>query len=384
MQADAGNGRVQVIWQPPADDGGSAVTGYLVTAPEGVEAEVGAGADSALIGGLTNGREITLTVRAVNDVGTSAGADSPAVTPHRPDVARVAGADRYATAADGSDRFGSGVATAFVVTGEGFADALAASAAAGAAGAPVLLTAREHLPAATADALRRLAPRKIVVVGGEAAVASSVVASLRTLAPVSRLAGPDRFATAAAVSRDRFDPGVTAAYLAVGSDFPDALAGGAAAARAGGPVLLVGRDTVPEATMAELQRLKPDRIELLGGPAVVTDGVLDRLRSDTAAKVRRIAGADRYETAVAVSATAFPPARSAVYVAIGSNFPDALAGGAMAVSDDAPVLLVPSSGPLPAAVRTELARLRPNRIVALGGTAVLPDAVVREVVEAAG
>ena len=52
---------------------------------------------------------------------------------------------------------------------------------------------------------------------------------------VSRIAGADRFATAAAISRASFAPGVGVAYIATGTSFPDALAGAAAAAHDGGP-----------------------------------------------------------------------------------------------------------------------------------------------------
>jgi spore germination protein YaaH len=90
----------------------------------------------------------------------------------------------------------------------------------------------------------------------------------------ARIAGADRYATAAAVSAATFKTGAPVAYVATGSDFPDALAGSVAAARAGGPILLVGRDTLPAATATELARLEPGRIVVLGAPAVVSDGVL--------------------------------------------------------------------------------------------------------------
>ncbi len=76
------------------------------------------------------------------------------------------------------------------------------------------------------------------------------------------------------MSAATFKTGAPVAYVATGSDFPDALAGSVAAARAGGPILLVGRDTLPAATATELARLEPGRIVVLGAPAVVSDGVL--------------------------------------------------------------------------------------------------------------
>ena len=88
---------------------------------------------------------------------------------------------------------------------------------------------------------------------------------------VSRIAGTDRYGTAAAISRSSFAPGVAVAYVATGESFPDALAGAAAAAHDGGPVLLTARDVIPPATLDELTRLRPARIVVLGGPGVISD-----------------------------------------------------------------------------------------------------------------
>ena len=95
-----------------------------------------------------------------------------------------------------------------------------------------------------------------------------------TVAGFDRLSGSDRYGTAAAISAATFPtPGVPVAYVATGANFPDALAGSVAAARAGGPLLLVSSTTVPAATAAELRRLAPGRIVVLGGPSVVSFSV---------------------------------------------------------------------------------------------------------------
>ncbi len=286
-----------------------------------------------------------------------------------PAAVRLAGADRYATAAAiSAASFGPGVAVAYVATGANFPDALAGSAAAGSAGAPVLLVTRDTIPTATATELGRLKPGRIVVLGGASVVTDAVKAALAryTAGSVSRLAGADRYATAAAISAASFGPGVAVAYVATGANFPDALAGSAAAGSAGAPVLLVTRDTIPTATATELGRLKPARIVVLGGASVVTDAVKAALARYTAGSVSRLAGADRYATAAAISAASFGPGVAVAYVATGANFPDALAGSAAAGSAGAPVLLV-TRDTIPTATATELGRLKPARIVVLGG-----------------
>ena len=98
-------------------------------------------------------------------------------------------------------------------------------------------------------------------------------------ATVQRLAGADRFATAAAVSAATFAPGVSHAFVATGANYPDALAAAAAAGKRAGPVLLVSRTSVPASTMTELRRLRPGAIVIAGGTAVVSNTVAQTLGS---------------------------------------------------------------------------------------------------------
>jgi spore germination protein YaaH/putative cell wall-binding protein len=204
----------------------------------------------------------------------------------------------------------------------------------------------------------------------------NVIAS-RFVRVQTRLAGADRYATAAAVSAASFRSGVAVAYVATGATFPDALAGGPAAAKAGGPVLLASRASIPAATVTELKRLHPARIVVLGGTGAISDSVRSQLRAyATSGTVTRLAGADRYATAAAVSAASFGTGVGVAYVATGANFPDALAGGVAAGRQGGPVLLT-SATQLPAATARELSRLKPGRIVVLGGTGAVGDAVLR-------
>ena len=67
-----------------------------------------------------------------------------------------------------------------------------------------------------------------------------------------------------------------------------------------GPVLLVTAGGVPTVTAAELRRLQPDRIVIDGGSREVSADV-ERALGGFARSVERVAGADRFETAVALS-----------------------------------------------------------------------------------
>jgi putative cell wall-binding protein len=87
-----------------------------------------------------------------------------------------------------------------------------------------------------------------------------------------RLYGVDRYETAVAISKDWFAPGVPVTYIATGVNYPDSLAAGAAGPRLGGPVLLTRTTALDAATKAELGRLKPQRIVVVGGPTIVRGG----------------------------------------------------------------------------------------------------------------
>ena len=196
---------------------------------------------------------------------------------------------------------------------------------------------------------------------------------------VRRYAGANRYATAATISATDFpDPNaVDTVFVATGLDFPDGLAGGATAARLGAPLLLVNSSGVPSETADELTRLSPDTIVIVGGTAVVPDAVKTTLEG-YAPTVIRVFGANRYDTAIAISHYGFPTPGTAdtVFVATGLNFPDALAAGPAAAFLNGPVLLVPGTAPdLPQSVADEILRLDPATIVVVGGTGAVSTGI---------
>ena len=189
---------------------------------------------------------------------------------------RIAGANRYATAAAVAREFPGSPATVFVATGENFPDALAAVPVAFGDG-PVLLTARTRLPAATLEAIARLDPLQIVVLGGEAAISESVEHQLSRLAVTRRVAGEDRYGTAAALATDATafsaPPFV---FIVTGREFADALAAGVAAASLRSPILLADGSLGPR-TRSALITLSPDRVVAVGSAQRVSHALVDEL-----------------------------------------------------------------------------------------------------------
>ncbi len=90
----------------------------------------------------------------------------------------------------------------------------------------------------------------------------------------------------------------------------------------------------------------------------------------------RLAGADRFDTAIAISQR-FAPNVPVLYVATGLDFPDGLTAAAAAAHLGGPLLLTRPEA-LPAAVRAEIVRLAPARIVVAGGESVVGPGVYDE------
>ncbi|MGB7447571.1 MAG: cell wall-binding repeat-containing protein [Ornithinimicrobium sp.] len=280
-----------------------------------------------------------------------------------PAVSRYAGENRYGTAAKIAGLHEAPADTVFLTTGQSFPDALAASALAGSLDAPLLLTSSERLPDETRAQLERLTPQDVIAVGGTGAVTDDMLEVVEEASgggSVRRLAGTDRYGTAAAVAAE-FETADTV-FIATGADFPDALAGSALAGTLDVPLMLARTNRLPDSTRAQLERLEPERIVVLGGTGVISSSVADEL--DRYGEVDRIAGGDRWETAALVAAE-FDDAEP-VGVASGLNWPDAVAGAARAGSVDAPVILVDPAR-IPDASRSQLRRLGPLAFEIYGG-----------------
>lgn len=201
------------------------------------------------------------------------------------DVQRLAGENRYETAAAVAERWEPGHSVVFLASGEpgadastGGADALTGGAVATRANAPVLLTRSDLLPAATASALAELAPSSVVIVGGTQAVNEDVAAAVSEIVPdTRRVAGEDRYQTAELLA-ERFERDLDRVFVATGDDYPDALTGSALAGFEGGPLLLTKPDQAPASTDAALNRLSPQGIAVLGGEAAVHQDVVEDLQ----------------------------------------------------------------------------------------------------------
>jgi putative cell wall-binding protein len=288
---------------------------------------------------------------------------------------RLSGGDRYETAVAVS-RYSfnaavpgtPGAPVVYVASGEDFPDALSAAPAAATQGGPLLLTPGGALPAAVAAEISRLAPARIVVVGGRSVVGDAVFAALQSLAPtVDRIAGVDRYDTSRRVARYAFSRGWIA-FLATGVSYPDALVAGGVAGSSGTPIILVdGRASAVDGPTLDLIRdMGFSDARIAGGVNAVSSGIEESLRAHLTF-VARFAGADRYETSRLINQWAYIPPRH-VFFASGENFPDALSAAAEAGGLHLPVYLVPPTC-VPAAITAIMEK--PDLVTLVGGRQAL-------------
>jgi putative cell wall-binding protein len=196
-----------------------------------------------------------------------------------PDTRRIAGADRYEVARNlVSYAWGTtGTDAAYIATGDGFPDALAASAAAGSRGIPVVLVygKASSVDDATMTMLEGLGVSEPIIAGGPASVSAGIADDLGSLTggvPVERLSGDNRYTASLAIARSAFDT-ADEVFLATGANFPDALAGAAWAGSVSGPLYTLPGNCVLDGVLKDIERYHLSSITLLGGTASLTPAV---------------------------------------------------------------------------------------------------------------
>lgn len=195
------------------------------------------------------------------------------------EVVRITGVDRHATSAAVANRLRPD--RVFVTSA--WADAITVTPLAAEDGA-IMTTRADALPAATVRALQRVAPREVVVVGGEAAVADTVLSQIEGLLPdaeVTRLAGSDRWATSLE-ALERSGHSGERVWIASGTSWPDAVVAATGAAAEGRPLLLVPSDGASPSADT-VRWLRQHRTELrsvtvVGGEQAVAERLVERVR----------------------------------------------------------------------------------------------------------
>jgi len=261
-------------------------------------------------------------------------------------VSRVAGSDRIGTSVAVSKLafpIGGTAGAVVLARSDAFPDALTGGPLAAHFHGPVLLTTPTALSAETSAELLRVLPtgKTVYLLGGPFALGPAVESAVQNLGyQVVRIAGSTRYATAAAIAQTLGNPRTI--FEATGLNYPDALAGVPAAIITSAAILLTAGSVQAPETAQYLAAHLPGTRYALGGQAGAADPT-----------AIRIAGSDRFATAIDVDARFFP-SPTIIGVAGGAAFADGLAAGPYLGASSGPLVLVPSSGEPPAEVDSYL------------------------------
>ena len=223
-------------------------------------------------------------------------------------VDRLSGADRIDTAARAAAFYWPAAPPGrAVVVANGWSSAdvgAAAPLAAGLSGS-VLFSSQPELGESTVTALAQLAPSKIILVGGTAALSTDIEAQLAELldrVPVERLAGADRIDSAAKAALLAAAPAGSPVVIANGWSPADVGIAAPLAAALGGSVLFSNTDTLGASSSDAVTRLAPTDVVLVGSVATLTGSIETELAAllDPVSVVR-IADTDRIGAAASAA-----------------------------------------------------------------------------------
>lgn len=189
-----------------------------------------------------------------------------------------------------------------------------------------------------------------------------------------RLHGSDRYETAAAISREGWESGAHTVVIALGHNFPDALAGTPLAYQLDAPLLLSDYKSLRDATKKEIARLGAKNAVLLGSSELIEPSVEAELKKLGITTITRYGGEDRFETAVKISQQL--PKKDTAVLAYGDDFPDALSIASYAAQNGYPIYLTRKTG-IPDVTANELKNY--ENIIVVGDKQLLPDSILSKV-----
>lgn len=267
---------------------------------------------------IKNLKKLTIAVLAVACM-IPAGVSSANVE----NVTRIAGKDRIATSVEISKAMFNESDNVVLASGYNFADALSAGQLAAALNAPLILSS-DQLDSRTSDEIAKLKPKNIYIVGGETALSSNIEESVKSVVNdinIERLKGNNRYETSVKVM-EKTKEFVDAEYLLIasGKNFPDALSATSFMADHKALMVLSDGNSYPKSDLQEIAIGGVNQLPLNGFTG------------------ERIAGNDRYQTALAIAKRSFENNENAI-LANSKVFADSLSAVSVAKNYKAPIIL---------------------------------------------
>lgn len=243
-------------------------------------------------------------------------------------VERISGTDRYETCVNISKKAYKSSEVAILASGQKIQDALASGGVAAKLKAPLLLTQKDRLPSVVLDELKRLNVKRIILVGGQESISSSLENQLDNIYKVERVSGRDRYETSIKLA-EVINKDTKQENIIVNGNTVDALTAGAVAAKLNKSIILTNGVNLPEGANRVVNPASPNNIIIGGISSINIEGL----------KGERIAGSDRYETSKKIAEKYYAGKTNKALLANGVNSIDALSAINLVVSENAPVLL---------------------------------------------
>lgn len=255
------------------------------------------------------------------------------------EVTRICGSNRYETSTKAAEKGWASSDYVVIINGDNFSDALCALPLAKKYNAPVLLTSRDNLGKEALNEIVRLGAKHAFIIGGTGAVSDSIISQVneKGIKSVERIYGNNRYDTAVKIAENM---GVIDKVVVVsGENFADALSIASTAANKGMPILLTNKDTLPDEVSSYLLNKNISASYVVGGSAVVSDDVKNKLPQSI-----RLSGRDRYDTNRRIINEFTDIDFSKIYFAEGeTGFADAIVGSELAARTSSPVILTNGS-----------------------------------------
>lgn len=256
--------------------------------------------------------------------------------------ARLGGINRYSTALNIAREFKGGPLDNVIIgTGLDFPDSLSGSNLSAQYNAPILLV--NNTVKASKDTLDYIKNNlkkdgKVFILGGTGVVSDDFVQELMKSGYTNfeRLGGINRYETNRIINNKLENS--PAVIIASGNDFADALSASGVSGIGGMPIYLANKGELDINTQNDIKRINPSKIYIVGGTGVVSTNTENLLKGITP-DVTRLGGATRYETSLEVAKHFKLDTKSAI-IATALDFPDALTGSALAIKENAPIILV--------------------------------------------
>ncbi|ADK14763.1 MULTISPECIES: cell wall-binding repeat-containing protein [Clostridium] len=261
-------------------------------------------------------------------------------------VQRICGDDRYATAIEVSKNgWANGSEYAVLANGQNFPDALSAAPLAKKYNAPILLNPDSDLDSRVENELQRLGVKQVFIIGGPSVISDTIKNKLERLnIKTTRLWGQNRYETSIKIAEQlNFNGQVV---VVNGENFADALSIAPIAAEKSMPVILTLPNTLPESVANYIKNNKITKTYVIGEKDVVSGSIANSFPNSERIwnSNKFYNGSSRYDTNIAVLNKFRNDLNlSNIYLASGENFPDALAGSALAAKNSSAIALVNGS-----------------------------------------